>query len=155
MKLTFTFLLAAVPMAMGQDTIRTQAQYGCPPDGHGACLVMPEKLRPEVGHCYRVTAVETFEEIACPETATTGPLKIVPFDVPPKETTEWEPPLPTTLKGDNSWCELTPGVDMSRDVCFAGVVHHHVHHRTCKDKSRFLLMSEDSRWHCLALGAKP
>jgi hypothetical protein len=27
--------------------------------------------------------------------------------------------------------------------------------RMCTDKSRFLLMSEDGKWHCLALGQKP
>lgn len=27
--------------------------------------------------------------------------------------------------------------------------------RQCADKSRFLLMSEDGKWHCLALGRQP
>jgi hypothetical protein len=27
--------------------------------------------------------------------------------------------------------------------------------KSCKDKYRFLLMSEDGKWHCLALGQKP
>lgn len=28
---------------------------------------------------------------------------------------------------------------------------HTVHHRTCEEKNRFLLMSEDGVWHCLIL----
>jgi hypothetical protein len=27
-----------------------------------------------------------------------------------------------------------------------------VHHMTCTEKSRFLMASEDGKWHCLALG---
>ena len=61
-----------------------------------------------------------------------------PFDVPPKE---WDGP------------DMEEGPCPIGFACMDNKVP--VHHRTCTDKSRFLLMSEDNRWHCLALGAKP
>jgi len=61
-----------------------------------------------------------------------------PFDVPPKE---WDGP------------ELDWGCQPSEEstVCMDTRIARH--HRACEDKSRFLLMSEDGKWHCLALTA--
>lgn len=138
-----TFLLALMAAAIPQNISE------CRKDN---CLKPGPVI--EVGHCYKVTAVETFEEIACP-LPTSGTLTIpggagtlhgdcttipnpcqyfptVPFDVPPKDKVD-------------DYVEILPSGKWK-----------YTHHRTCEDKSRFLLISEDSHWHCLLLnGVKP
>ena len=85
-----------------------------------------------------------------------------PFDIPPKESDAWEPPL------ENNWQELLGNGASSpcpepfdfpygaaEYVCVNGVVHYKVHHRTCADPKRVLLMSEDKVWHCYLFKEKP
>lgn len=145
MKIVFTFLLAAV-MGTAQST-QDPRMYPLQICDGSHCDVYP--VRPElhsamveVGHCYRVTVVETLQEIACPAessgTLTWKPLENAPFDVPPKE---WdEAPIKDRME-----CRQ---VGIAESTCDYPKP---VHHRTCEDKRRFLLMSEDSKWHCLLL----
>jgi len=51
-----------------------------------------------------------------------------PFDVPPKQ---WDDPYRVEINSDPP-----------------STTEHHI---ACEDKSRFLLQSEDGKWHCLAL----
>jgi len=79
------------------------------------------------------------------------------FDVPPKEFAGWEPPLPKDwLKsgGDGSSC-VSPENLGSIFACAGGVLHYYVHHHTCADPKRVLLMSEDKVWHCYLFKEKP
>jgi hypothetical protein len=77
------------------------------------------------------------------------------FDVPPKEL--WEPPLPTLPKGEGipggAGClvRLVPPVGTTYEsmLCIDGVTH--IERLKCEDTSRFKLMSEDGKWHCLRL----
>lgn len=85
-----------------------------------------------------------------------------PFDVPPKEMDAWEPPL------ENNWqallasggrilpCSMPPTGTASTAsyICLNGIVHYYKSGvRTCTDKRRVLLMSEDGKWHCFAFVA--
>ena len=82
-----------------------------------------------------------------------------PFDVPPKVINKWTPPLPENWDGhetyENLSCKLQGAYDTTDKMCIDGKVYKSTISRTCEDKSRFLLMSEDNKWHCLNLGAKP
>ena len=66
---------------------------------------------------------------------------IAPFDVPPHE---WD----TEEKMPEGYYVC----DNGQALCTGPRKEHH---RECTDKSRFLLMSEDEKWHCLALVPKP
>ena len=70
------------------------------------------------------------------------PCDAPPFDVPPVETDGPDGEYATDCSPSRGDYPGTCWQD--RKVL--------VHHRACADKSRFLLMSEDSVWHCLALG---
>ena len=82
-----------------------------------------------------------------------------PFDVPPKVIHKWTPPLPENWDGyetyENLSCKLQGAYDTTDKMCIDGKVYKSTISRTCEDKSRFLLMSEDNKWHRLNLGAKP
>lgn len=77
------------------------------------------------------------------------------LDVPPRE---WDVDQKRTgfeWHGEGVGCsyDALPGSCKPKDSDFPSfewIVR--THHRECVDKSRFLLMSEDGRWHCLALG---
>jgi hypothetical protein len=109
-------------------------------DGAGKCVSYPV-----ITSCDKNGKnCEDMAVFACPEGKTC--FSETPFDVPPVETDGPDTNADinqnacsgdVTWDGQSQWCEKK------------------VHHRACADKSRFLLMSEDGKWHCLALGAKP
>jgi hypothetical protein len=67
-------------------------------------------------------------------TTTVAVTTFAPFDVAPKET-------------KSTWCADHGAIDCGFDPQDSEITIH----RTCEDKSRFLLMSADGRWHCLDL----
>ena len=64
--------------------------------------------------------------------------EVPPFDVKPEE---WYGPDTETANPCSSLGN-----------CFAVNIHRPVHHRTCADPKRVLLMSEDGKWHCYDFG---
>ena len=75
-----------------------------------------------------------------------------PFDVPPVETDHDEPYDINAGHAGMEQGELITCNALSTTVIQCTK---RVHMRVCTDKSRFLLMSEDNRWHCLPLSQKP
>jgi hypothetical protein len=72
---------------------------------------------------------------------------ITPFDVPP---VEWDGPDTLGSRYEKEWKEpCRDRVGETQPPCKTKI-----HHRVCADKSRFLLMSEDGKWHCLRLEGK-
>jgi hypothetical protein len=73
------------------------------------------------------------------------------LDVPPLEE-KWVPPLPqkpdSIISGPG--CAVISEADTSNMLCIGGKIYELVRRRTCADKSRFLLMSEDGKWHCIS-----
>jgi len=79
------------------------------------------------------------------ELATTSrcPPDAPPFDVPPVDTKVIDKNCKVGII-DGRWSECMQYGDDTSHI-----------ERACADKSRFLLMSEDGKWHCLALGQQP
>jgi hypothetical protein len=75
--------------------------------------------------------------------------EIAPFDVPAESWVEHY--VLTKLPANADY------LDGLRSACFTRCLEENgnfvelIPHHTCKKKSRFLLMSEDGKWHCLAL----
>jgi hypothetical protein len=72
----------------------------------------------------------------------TTEVKQAPFDVPPVET---HGPDTTTDYDCRKWAE-SGCTELPTRLTL---------HRTCADKTRFLMFSEDGKWHCLALSQRP
>jgi len=127
MRYAIALLLLAVPGAMGQnETSSTMKPLSCSVlDGALICADKNGAVYPMLG---------------------TG--TAAPFDVKPKE---WD-----TVEHSGYECcgsgATAEAADRDLSWKFPGK---RVHHRTCADPTRFLLMSEDKRWHCLALGGRP
>lgn len=94
-------------------------------------LSAPQATTPTVGD-WTITTVPT------PSITKTIPVSEW-FDVPPKE---WDERQATGIMD----CHATnpPG-----NLAECKPYYETVHRRSCEDKSRFLLMSEDGVWHCL------
>ena len=75
-----------------------------------------------------------------------------PFDVPPVETDHDEP---YDINAGHAVMEQGELITCNALSTTVTQCTKRVHMRVCADKSRFLLMSEDGKWHCLALGRQP
>jgi hypothetical protein len=78
------------------------------------------------------------------------PVSCVPFDVPPVK-------METRMEAVTSFSipeYPIPQVIYDDPKTYSGP-HYFLSTNKCVDKTRFLLQSEDGKWHCLALGAKP
>jgi hypothetical protein len=122
-------------------------------------LASPVKV--EAGDCLLVQGNGTAIVIPCgcggdPSKGDTGIMPSAPpFDVPPVETK-----TPNIWVGwwnkENIGKHLhETGLDTSFSIVPLTQDSAQEYKLTCTDKSRFLLMSEDGRWHCLKLNDSP
>jgi len=100
-------------------------------------------------HCPAVNAVNDCKPPSCSPVAD-DPLVVTeanpqpPFDVPPKE---WDTKFETGVEP----IECNPPMPKGSYLSCGKPIFNYVHHRSCMDKSRFLLQNESGKWHCLAL----